>query len=166
MGQHVVAMRDRFLTGVDHAAAPVALDGRLDKLGAQLARIARRGGALLEVKVHDALQVTADAHELERAITNVVRNAVRFSPPGGRVVLSLRRVGRTAVLEVADDGPGIPADQVTSIFQRGVRGRTDDTGHGLGLAIAWRVVQAHGGSISCANRTEGGAIFTIALPLA
>ncbi len=166
VGQHIVAMRDRFLGGgATHRGQRVALDAWLDEVGTQLARIGRRGGVVLEVRVDDPVELDADTHELERALTNLVRNAVRFSPAGGRVVVSLRRDGERAVIEVVDEGPGVPADLVETIFERGVQVRADDTGHGLGLSIARRVVVAHGGRISCRNRPEGGAVFTLSLPL-
>jgi signal transduction histidine kinase len=68
------------------------------------------------------------------------------------------------LLAVADNGPGIPADRLEQVFERFVKSG-DSTGSGLGLSIARDLVEAHGGTIAAANRPEGGAVFTIDLPV-
>ena len=104
---------------------------------------------------------------LWRALENVVRNAVKHSPAGGGVEIVVDNAGAQVLLHVIDNGPGVaPADLETIFepFYRSNPGANNIDGHGLGLAIARRVVQAHGGTIGAANREAGGLCVTIALP--
>jgi two-component system OmpR family sensor kinase len=112
--------------------------------------------------------VIGQADLLARAIENVVRNAVKHSGQGGAVQLELepRPELRQLRIRVLDDGPGVAAADLENIFQPFFRGSTSAEGHGLGLAIAQHVIQAHGGSIKAANRTAGGLRVEIVLPLA
>jgi len=99
----------------------------------------------------------------------VVRNAVRHSPEGGRVqVRTAADPARGALLIIVDDdGPGVPPDELAAIFAPFFRGTSagGNAGYGLGLAIARRVVEAHGGSIAAANRAQRGLSVTIRLPV-
>ncbi|HEU4842769.1 MAG TPA: ATP-binding protein [Burkholderiaceae bacterium] len=115
--------------------------------------------------------VTGQADLLARAIENVVRNAIKHSPEGGVVQLQLRPrpQARQLCIRVLDNGPGVAPEELASIFQpffRSSNTRNDTDGHGLGLAIAQHVVQAHGGAITASNRPEGGLCVEIVLPLA
>lgn len=113
--------------------------------------------------------VCGDPDLLWSALENVVRNAARHGAAGGVVEVVLRRAGGHARVEVLDRGPGIAEPDLASIFQpffRSGASRHGVDGHGLGLAIAQRVVQAHGGRIAAANRDQGGLRVTIDLPLA
>lgn len=102
---------------------------------------------------------------LWRAIENVVRNAVKHSTDGGGVEIMVEAAGSDVLLRVIDDGPGVAQAELETIFQPFYRaGAGNIDGHGLGLAIARRVVQAHGGRIGAANREAGGLCVTIALP--
>jgi len=112
--------------------------------------------------------LTGSAELLHRALENVVRNALKHVPPGGRVGIELLPEivpGRCGV-RICDNGPGVPAGDLAAIFRpffRGGCGERSD-GHGLGLAIARRIVELHGGSIVAANRDAGGLCVGIALP--
>ena len=104
---------------------------------------------------------------LKRALDNLVRNAVQAIAATlsreGRVRVLAFRDGMHAVLEVADDGPGVPADAATRVFDPYFTTKTDGTG--LGLAIVKKVVLEHGGEIDCTRSELGGAAFRISLPL-
>lgn len=112
--------------------------------------------------------VFGSAQLLERAVDNLVANAIKFSPEGGSVELSVQEAGRQAELSVRDRGPGVPAAELESLFRPFFRGsnavRAD--GHGLGLAIVQRVVKIHGGDIQAGNREGGGLDVCLRLPLA
>jgi nitrogen fixation/metabolism regulation signal transduction histidine kinase len=108
-----------------------------------------------------------DAQMLRRALDNLVRNAVQAvagarPEGGGRVVVAARRDGHHALIEVRDDGPGIPPDERARVFDPYYTTKSDGTG--LGLAIVKKVVLEHGGSIDCAAAPEGGASFAVRLP--
>ena len=112
----------------------------------------------------------ADADRLRQVVSNLLTNAVKFTPPGGRVRVALRARGGWAELEVADDGQGITAEFLPHIFepftQADDSGARAEGGLGLGLAIARKLVELHGGSISGASPGPGsGATFTVRLPL-
>lgn len=113
--------------------------------------------------------IKADEHLLTRAIENLLDNALRHTPEGGEVRLGWRVAGDRVEIEVADTGPGIPAADLPHIFDplfRGESSRNRKTGGaGLGLAIARRILAAHGGDLTAANGNAGGAIFTASLPL-
>ena len=110
----------------------------------------------------------ADPARLTQVIRNLVRNAVTHTAPGGRVEVRARAVGDRLQIDVIDDGPGIPPDELERIFERFHRlgqGRTRDTGgSGLGLAIVRAIVEAHGGTISALSPPSGGATFRVSLP--
>ena len=107
------------------------------------------------------------AEPMYRAIENVVRNALKYSRPGERIIVALHLRGAALEISVSDQGPGVPETQLEQMFQPFVTldGANRQPGHGLGLAIAQRAVQAHGGSIVARNRPEGGLQMLIKLPL-
>lgn len=107
---------------------------------------------------------------LHRALENVVRNAVKYTAVGTRVTIEARTDDRTRelLLSVADAGPGVAEAELEQIFTpffRGSSTRQHTAGHGLGLAIAKRVVEAHGGQLRAFNRAEGGLCVELRLPL-
>jgi two-component system, OmpR family, sensor kinase len=114
-------------------------------------------------------EVLGNVELLRRAIENVVRNAVKYTLEGGTVEVTtgLSDEGRRACIIVSDRGPGVPQQDLGAIFEPFFRtpGATVHDGHGLGLAIARRALEAHGGSISASNRAEGGLRIRIELPL-
>jgi len=107
-------------------------------------------------------RIDVDRHRIVQALSNLVGNAIKFTS-AGRVELRARRDDRTVIVEVADTGVGIPADQLDHLFDRFWRGRTGE-GIGLGLAIAKGVVDAHGGSVEVRSRPGEGTTFAIRLP--
>jgi signal transduction histidine kinase len=111
--------------------------------------------------------VTADRTRLEQVAANLIDNAVKYTPPGGRVDVDVRRDGDTAVLRVRDSGPGIPADELPRIFDRLFRGDTSraERGLGLGLSVVKAIVEAHGGQVEVSSEPGHGSVFTVHLPL-
>lgn len=105
-----------------------------------------------------------DQHWLAEAVTNIIDNALRYSPAGGRVTASLDQTDSTAVIRIADTGPGIHPYDLPRIFQRFYQGRNRAGGSGIGLALAKLIVEKHGGVIEAANVMDRGSIFTISLP--
>ena len=104
---------------------------------------------------------------LRPAVDNLLRNAVRHSPPGSTISVRLRRSEAYAVIEVIDEGPGFPPEFLHQAFERFSRGdsaRGGGGGAGLGLSIVRAVAEAHGGSAEAVNRPEGGALVTIRIP--
>ncbi|MCB1916369.1 MAG: HAMP domain-containing protein [Rhodocyclaceae bacterium] len=124
-------------------------------------------GRSLDFQGEGLAPLTADGARLQRAFENVLRNAVKFSPPGGRVEVAARVAGGEFELTVADRGPGVPEGELESIFEPFFRSAgASAEGFGLGLAIAHRAVAAHGGRVSAVNRPQGGLRVTIRIPLA
>ena len=130
----------------------------LDRLGPQLAdrRLVLHLSSDLPAVMIDELQV-------DRLLTNLLDNAIDFSPAGGRVEVGARVEGDRLLAWVENDGPMIPAAEVGSIFDKFWTGRS--TGTGLGLAIARLIVERHGGEIEVRNRRTGPR-FQFSLPLA
>ena len=120
----------------------------------------------------DLPAVPGDAERLGQVLTNLLDNALRHTPGGGhvRVEVGADAATRSVVLRVRDDGTGIPADELESVFERfhrvdPARGGRPDTGSGLGLTIARAIVHSHGGTITAANNGDGaGATLTVTLP--
>jgi len=129
------------------------------------------GDRELEIDNGQALSVDGNPDELHRMVLNLLDNAVRHTPSAAHIELRLRRSGENAVVEVADDGPGIPPHLREQVFERFVRGDGPaDTavgpGSGLGLAIVYAVAAAHKGAVEAVESPSGGALFRVRLPLA
>lgn len=131
---------------------------------------AERAGLTLAVTLPEPVpEVLADAERIQQVITNLVHNAIKFTPTGGTVTVTAAQSGDEVLITVTDTGVGIPADDLPRIFERFYkidRARSAGGGTGLGLSIARHIVQAHGGQI-WATSTEGqGSTFYFTLPLA
>lgn len=148
--------------------APLDLEQRLREWLAALIPLAEAKGVDLGLISADTCTLLADREGLRSAITNLVDNALRHTPSGGRVDVSLRVVGRVAVLTVADTGPGIPAAMRKTMFDRFAQGAYGDNGgSGLGLAIVHRVVDQHGGKVELEGGEAGtGLLVQVSLPVA
>jgi PAS domain S-box-containing protein len=109
-----------------------------------------------------------DPARLQQVAWNLLANAVKFTPRGGRVSVQLQGAGSHAEMVVADNGPGIPADFLPYVFDRFRQADSSATrqhgGLGLGLSIVRALVELHGGTVQAANGRDGGAVFTVRLP--
>ncbi len=118
---------------------------------------------LLDVPA-DLPLVEIDPGRMRQVIINLLANDLRYSPVGGTIRLSGALGGASLIVNVQDDGPGIPAEDLPHIFERFYKS-ADSGGMGLGLAIAKQLVEAHGGSLTAENAPGKGTIFRITLPL-
>jgi two-component system OmpR family sensor kinase len=112
--------------------------------------------------------VTADPEDVQTLVTNLVENAIRHTPKGGTVDVSLKRSASEVVLEVRDTGPGIPEHLLERAFERffKVNASDEEGGSGLGLSLVRAIVQRYGGRIALANGAGPvGLIATVSLPL-
>jgi len=116
----------------------------------------------VDVDVPGPIEVRGDRAALERTVTNLVENARRYGPAGGRITVSAREDGDVVRLVVEDEGGGLAAADISHAFERFWRGRTarDTRGSGLGLAIVAATAARHGGRV-----VVDGSRFTIELPL-
>jgi len=113
-------------------------------------------------------EVFADPGRLHQVITNLLTNALKFTPAGGRVTVRTGLAGRSAVLEVTDTGIGIPADELPHIFDRFWRGQQAErvSGSGIGLSVAAELARAHGGHLAASSQPGHGTQMTLTLPRA
>jgi heavy metal sensor kinase len=141
----------------------------LDALCLEVARQARplRPEVALRMGEEDQVTVVGDRDLLKQLVLNLVDNALKYTPEGGTVTLSLRKEGEMAKVVVEDNGPGIPPEQLPHIFERMYRaenGRRRTSGAGLGLAISRWIASAHGGTIEVESEVGKGSKFTLTLP--
>lgn len=125
----------------------------------------------LTSRVEEGLSVVVDQDRIQQVLANLLDNALRHTPPAGRVTVAGRRHGQTVEVAVADTGDGIAPEHLTRVFERFYRvddGRSRERGgSGIGLAIARALVEAHGGRIRADSAGRGeGSTFTVALPSA
>lgn len=151
---------------VDGEREVIELGEFLDDLLADASVEAEARGVQLLREGESSAQVDANAELLRRAVENVLRNAIRHSPQDGRVSVGLQLVAGEVCVAISDGGPGVPEAALAAIFQPFFRAGSGVEGHGLGLAIAQRVMSSHGGSMSAHNRAQGGLEVRLCLPLA
>jgi two-component system sensor histidine kinase MprB len=143
------------------APSPEPIDFR-DVVNNAVERARRRGkGLIFDVELNP-LYVIGEADTLERAVTNLLDNAVKWSPPGGTIRVQLEGDR----LRVADQGPGISDADLPFVFDRFFRSETsrNTPGTGLGLSIVAQAIQRHGGWVKAGHSSQGGAEFTVHLP--
>ncbi len=146
----------------------IGLDDLVSDVLASTEALAQERGVLVDGRAARQLAVRADPRELSRALTNLLANAIRHTPPGGRVFVEAKSEDGHALLAVADSCGGIPEGDLPYVFDlawRGTEARSPapDSGAGLGLAIVRGVVEAHQGSVRVVN-TEVGCCFEMRLP--
>jgi signal transduction histidine kinase len=126
---------------------------------------AQAGVALESAGTEESLVVPCDGARISQLVSNLLGNALKFTPPGGRVRLGLRRTGAEVELSVSDTGVGMTADQSAHIFERFWQAeRANRTGVGLGLYIVKAIVDAHGGRIRVESAPNQGTSFTVSFP--
>jgi PAS domain S-box-containing protein len=152
--------------GID--ARPEAAEGLVNDTVEMLRQLASGSTIVLEANVAENLPaVMADAARIQQVLSNLVGNAVKFTPRGGRVTVCAERIDGEVRFGVIDTGPGIPPEQVPHIFGRFWQAKPSDRrGIGLGLAIAKGIVEAHGGRIWVESHVGLGSTFYFTLPAA
>lgn len=168
---------DRMVSDLLDAARAEAGQLELEVDHCDLRRVAEAVGALykplspahdLVVRVPaEPVAVKCDAQRLEQVVSNLVSNAIKYSPDGGPVELTLKEDAGGAVITVSDQGLGIPSHDLERIFesfQRGNAGRVHARGAGLGLAVCRRIVEAHSGRIEVDSQPGAGSTFRVHLP--
>ena len=136
-----------------------------------MAPLAVRSGIDIAVGIlpDPEIAVRGNESQLYRLLMNLVSNAIRYTPAGGRVEIDLQRGDRCAILWVRDTGMGIPEAERKQIFDRFYRGQSDRSrqtgGSGLGLSIVKAIVEFHGGRIGVCSTVGKGSLFEVRLPL-
>lgn len=157
----------------DLVRTPVDLADLVSRAVARVEAFARSNGVAITVNSHDgAVVVDADAHHLERALVNLLDNAVKFTAPEGRVTVSIDGAPMASEVDIRirDTGIGVPPDDIPHLFTRFFRASNAQKaaipGVGLGLSITQQVVQAHGGMIAVDSTLGQGTTMTVRLPAA
>jgi signal transduction histidine kinase len=149
--------------GLDREKIPMRL---LVERGAGIFELqAREAGVSIETNLVEVPPISGDATKLGWALSNLIGNALRYTPRGGVIRIALAASADGVRLSVRDDGPGIPGPLCERIFERFAQGEEPRGSAGLGLAIVRDVVQAHGGRIFLESEVGCGSCFTIELPL-
>jgi heavy metal sensor kinase len=153
---------------LDLLRSPVALSDVANAVAMKLGGLAQAKGISLDV-AGDGAVVRGDRPRLYQAVANLVDNAVKYTPAGGEVRVSIWRKDQQAGLTVRDSGPGIPAEALPRIFERFVRADAARSrgggGSGLGLAIVREIVEAHGGTVWVESDPGHGSAFSLELPV-
>jgi PAS domain S-box-containing protein len=161
---------ERLTAGAEELSArPVPARELVDAAARVVERLCEDGDLHLRTEVED-LEVLADPDRIVQALTNLLGNAVKFSPREGTITVAVRRRGRDAIFSVRDEGRGIPPDKLDAIFERfrqvDSSDRREKGGTGLGLAITREIVQRSRGRIWAESEAGQGSTFVFTLPLA
>lgn len=124
---------------------------------------------LIFIRPDSSIFLPLDAGRIEQILSNLLSNALRYSPAGGKIYVDFQKQDPQVQISIRDQGSGIPEHELEHIFERfyrADRSRTrEDGGSGLGLAIARQLAEAHHGSLRAGNHPQGGAVFTLILPI-
>ena len=152
-------------------AEPVSVTDLFKRVSDRHLPVMRDRGVVLEQQIAPGTpEIRGDAARLEQALQNLASNAIRHTPPGGRVVLEAAHVDDVVRIVVRDTGAGIPPEHLGRVFDRFYKvdaarsGTTVPSGSGLGLSIVRAIVERHGGTVTASNAAEGGAMFELVVP--
>jgi two-component system OmpR family sensor kinase len=136
----------------------------------QMAPLADEKHVTLTSRAHGLVEVEGDRVRLKQVVVNLLDNAIKYTPEGGRVTVGVNVSDRRAQLEISDTGPGISDRDLPHVFERFFRADRirlgTIEGAGLGLSIVQSICTAHGGVVKAENHANGGCRFTVKLPLA
>ncbi|MBC7325758.1 MAG: hypothetical protein H5T99_10675 [Moorella sp. (in: Bacteria)] len=149
---------------------PVVLPPVIQRVVARCSPVAKEKGVTLAYFCRDNLpSVAGDADRLEQVLNNLVDNAVRYTPAGGKISIAAEPAPGGAQVTVSDTGPGVPEEELPLIWERFYKADKarlrSGAGSGLGLAIARQIIELHGGTIEAKSRPGEGTSFTFHLPL-
>jgi len=153
--------------GISLALENVDVDEIFERVSERHAQAAQEKGVTIQIdSSDDDIRLVGDPHRLEQAVQNLASNALRHTPPGGRVRLAASREGGTVKIIVADNGIGIPEQHLPHVFDRFYKAdqSRSQSGSGLGLSIVKAIVERHGGTVSVRSRQGVETVFEIVLP--
>ena len=153
--------------GISLALENVDVDEIFERVSERHAKAAHEKGVTIEIEPHDDdIRLVGDPHRLEQAVQNLASNALRHTPPAGRIRLGASREAEMVKLTVLDTGVGIPAQHLPHVFDRFYKAdqSRSQAGSGLGLSIVRAIVERHGGAVSVRSR-PGETVFEIQIPL-
>jgi signal transduction histidine kinase len=172
-GERLAALIDDLLTlsrldagKIDLTRESVDLARQLRHLRVELEPMAERADAHIELDAPPELVVEGDPRRLEQSFSNLLSNAIKFNRPGGTVRINAQSRDGEAIVEVVDEGPGIPASELARIGERFFRASTtaNKPGTGLGVAITREIIERHGGRLEIDSQVGKGSSFRIVLP--
>jgi two-component system, OmpR family, sensor histidine kinase KdpD len=143
---------------------PAAIDELVEGVVGRMEPTLRHHTVELNLR-EDLPEVPMDVVQVDQALTNILENAAKFSPPGSRILVQAARWEDFVQVRIADQGPGIPAQKRSIVFEPFARGEAEGSATGLGLAIAHAVVTAHGGTIRIEEAPGGGTAVILRLPI-
>lgn len=156
----------RIGSGVDLKPEPIQLRTLLEDIQSAVALDAEAKGIPVEVSLDGEHEIQVDGRLVRSALSNLVRNAIKFTHPGGTVMVRGKVNGERATIEIEDECGGLPASDLEKVFSPFVQlGVAGNNGFGLGLAIARQAVDAHGGTLRVQNLPAKGCIFALDLPV-
>jgi signal transduction histidine kinase len=161
---------ERLESGQIAMETQVSDTAQLMRESAESVQVIAQGEGVSVVLVPVALPVRVDPSRIVQALVNLLGNAIKFSPPGGRIEFGAERNGSSVVFRIQDQGRGIPKNKLETIFERFQQVDASDSrekgGTGLGLAICRSIVQQHGGRVWAESELGRGSTFYVQLPLA